>query len=110
RFDPSGPRHMSTPCHTTPLSAPLEDGEDLPRARFLNELAARGLVPLGHDRFPGEVDATAAAALGEAVLIRSKADASTLEAFVRLEAGLLLLLDYGYGSVEVEVAAAERAP
>ena len=53
---------MATPCHTTPLSAPLEDGEDLPRARFLNELAARELVHLGHDRFAGEVDAAAAAA------------------------------------------------
>ena len=101
---------MATPCHTTPLSAPLEDGEDLPRARFLNELAARGLVHIGHDRFAGEVDAAAAAALGEAVLVRAKAGGSTLEAFVRLEGGELLLLDYGYGSLTLEVAAGEREP
>jgi len=63
---------MGTPCHNTPLSAPLEDGEDLPRARFLNALAARELVHLGHDRFAGEVDAAAAAALGEAVLVRAR--------------------------------------
>jgi hypothetical protein len=100
---------MSTRCHTTPLSAPLEDGEDLPRARFLNELAGRGLVHLGHDHFSGDVDPAAAAALGDPVLIRAKADGSTLEAFVRLEGGVLLLLDFGYGSVTVEAAAAERA-
>ncbi len=101
---------MATPCHNTPLSAPLEDGEDLPRARFLNELAARQLVHLGHDRFAGEVDAAAAAAVGDAVLVRAKADKTTLEAFVRLEGGALLLLDYGYGSLTVEVAASEREP
>jgi len=101
---------MATPCHNTPLSAPLEDGEDLPRARFLNELAARELVHLGHDRFAGEVDAAAAAALGDAVLVRAKADGSTLEAFVRLEDGVLLLLDYGHGTLLVEAAAAGRAP
>jgi hypothetical protein len=96
--------------HAAPCSAPLEDGEDLPRARFLNELAVSGLVHLGHDRFAGEVDAAAAAALGDAVLVRAKADESTLEAFVRLEGGALLLIDYGYGSLTVEVAAAEREP
>jgi Domain of unknown function (DUF5925)/ATPase family associated with various cellular activities (AAA) len=99
---------MASPSHTTPFSAPLDDGEDLPRARFLNELAARELVHLGHDRFTGEVDPTTAAALGEAVLVRARADGSTLEAFVRLEGGVLLLLDYGHGTVWVEAAARKR--
>ncbi len=101
---------MASPSHTTPFSAPLESGEDLPRARFLNELAARELVHLGHDRFAGEVDATAAAALGEAVLVRAKADKSTLEAFVRLEGGVLVLLDYGHGTLWIDVAARDREP
>jgi hypothetical protein len=37
---------------------------------------------------------------------RASADGDELEAFVRVEDGLLL--DYGYGSTEVEVAAADR--
>jgi hypothetical protein len=99
---------MGTPSpHEATLRVPLESGQDLARARFLNELAARGLVHLGHDEFAGEVDAATAAALGEAVLIRASADGDELEAFVRVEGGLLLL-DYGYGSTEIEVAAADR--
>ena len=93
--------------HDATLRVPLESGRGLPRARFLQELAARGLVHLGHDEFTGDVDANAAAALGEPVLVRASADGDELEAFVRVEGGLLLL-DYGYGSTEVEVAAADR--
>jgi hypothetical protein len=99
---------MGTPSrHEATLRVPLESGQDLPRARFLAELAARGLVHLGHDEFAGEVDASAAAALGEPVLVRASADGDELEAFVRVEGGLLLL-DHGYGSTEIEVAAADR--
>jgi hypothetical protein len=92
------------------ITTELENGEDLPRARFLGEITARGLVQVGHDRFAGEIDAATASALGEPVLVRAKANGKTLEAFVRLEDGLLALLDYGWGSVLIEVAGAERAP
>ena len=101
---------MATPrCNDATLRVPLETGRDLPRARFLEELAGRGLIHLGHDDFAAEVDAATAAALGEPVLVRASADGDELEAFVRLEDGGLALLDYGYGSLTVEVAAPERA-
>src|SRR4051794_12694302 len=100
---------MATPRHID-VTTELDDGEDLARSRFLGEIEARGLVQLGHDRFAGEIDAATASALGEAVLVRAKAGGKTLEALVRLEDGALLLLDYGWGSLSVEVAAAERAP
>jgi hypothetical protein len=95
--------------HDNPMTFPMRSGEDLARARFLGELAARGLVHVGHDDFAAEVDATTAAALGEAVLVRASADGDELEALVRLEDGGLVLLDYGYGSLAVEVAAPARA-
>ena len=99
---------MGTPSpHDAILRVPLESGRDLARARFLEAIAARGLIHLGHDEFAGEVDATAAAALGEPVLVRASADGDELEALVRVEGGLLLL-DHGYGSTEIEVAAADR--
>jgi hypothetical protein len=98
----------STSPHDATLRVPLETGRDLPRARFLDELAAGALVHLGHDEFAAEVDATTAAALGEPVLVRASADGDELEAFVRIEDGGLALLDYGYGSLTVEVAAPAR--
>jgi hypothetical protein len=94
--------------HEATLRVPLESGQDLPRARFLEALAATGLVQLGHDEFAAEIDAAAATALGDAVLVRADADGDELEAFVRLEGGGLLLLDYGYGDLTVEVAAPTR--
>jgi hypothetical protein len=93
---------------SVPRAGALRDGEDLPRARFLNELAVSAYVHLGHDRFAGEVDAATASALGDAVLVRADADGDELEAFVRLQGGVLALLDYGYGSLGVEVAGATR--
>ncbi len=100
---------MATPSRNdATLRVPLETGRDLPRARFLGQLADRGLIHLGHDDFAAEVDAAAAAALGEPVLVRASADGDELEAFVRLEDGGLALLDYGYGSLTVEVAAPAR--
>jgi hypothetical protein len=100
---------MATPCpNDATLRVPLESGRDLPRSRFLAELAASGLVQLGHDEFAGAIDPAAATALGDAVLVRADADGDELEAFVRLEDGALLLVDYGYGSLELEVAASTR--
>jgi hypothetical protein len=90
------------------LHVPLETGQDLARARFLEALAAGGLIHLGHDAFAGEVDAVTAAALGEPVLVRASAGGDELEALVRVGDGGLLLLDHGYGSTEIEVAAADR--
>jgi hypothetical protein len=101
---------MGTPSpHEATLRVPLESGQDLARARFLEELAARGLIHLGHDEFAADVDATTAAALGEPVLVRASADGDELEAYVRAENGALVFLDFGYGSLDVEVAAAARA-
>ena len=57
------------------------------RVRVLEEVAARGLIHLGHDEFAADVDAATAAALGEPVLVRASADGDELEAFVRLEGG-----------------------
>src|SRR5829696_1430648 len=94
--------------HDNLMSVPVRDGEDLPRARFLGEVAARGLVHLGHDDFAAEVDAGVAAALGEPVHVRASADGDEIEAFARLEDGALVRLDYGYGSLRVEVAATAR--
>ena len=84
---------------------PHVSGQDLARARFLEAIAARGLIHLGHDHFPAELDATTAAALGEPVLVRASADGDELEAFVRTGDDAAVLLDYGYGSIDVEVAA-----
>jgi Domain of unknown function (DUF5925)/ATPase family associated with various cellular activities (AAA) len=96
---------MATSRPNDALRVPLESGQDLARARFLEQLAARALVHVGHDAFPAGVDAATAAALGEPVLVRASADGEELEAFVRTEAGALVYLDYGYGSLDLEVAA-----
>jgi hypothetical protein len=97
---------MGTPSpHEATLRVPLESGRDLARARFLEEVAARGLIHLGHDEFAADVDAPTAAALGEPVLVRASADGDELEAYVRAESGALAYLDYGYGSLDIEVAA-----
>jgi len=96
-------------CHDASLRIPVHTGQDLPRARFLAALAAGGLIHLGHDRFAAAVDADIAAALGEPVLVRTSADGDELEALVRIEDGGLVLLDFGYGSLDVEVAAPARA-
>jgi hypothetical protein len=97
----------SSPIDTS-LQVPLRSGRDLARARFVEELGARGLIHLGHDEFAADVDAATAAALGEPVLVRASADGDELEALVRADDGALAYLDYGYGSLSVEVAAAER--
>ena len=100
---------MGTPTrHDASLRVPLETGRDLPRARFLEQLATGALVHLGHDTFAAELDATTAAALGEPVLVRASADGDELEALVRLADGGVVLLDYGYGSLTLEVAAPAR--
>jgi hypothetical protein len=97
---------MGTPSpHEATLRVSLESGRDLARARFLEEVAARGLIHLGHDEFAADVDAPTAAALGEPVLVRASADGDELEAYVRAESGALVYLDYGYGSLDIEVAA-----
>jgi hypothetical protein len=92
-----------------PRAARLHGGAELPRARFLDELAARGFVHVAHDEFRGELAARAAARLGEPVLVRANASGDALEAFVRLEGGELALLDLDYGFVTVEVAGPRRA-
>jgi hypothetical protein len=100
---------MATPRpNDVTLRVPLESGLGLPRARFLEALAASGLVQMGHDEFAAEIDAETATALGDAVLVRTDVDGDELEAFVRLEGGGLLLLDYGWGDLTVEVAAPSR--
>jgi hypothetical protein len=91
-----------------PRAAPLKGGVDLPRALFLDALAERGLVHVAHDEFRGELTAAAAARLGKPVLVRASADGDELEAFVRLEGGLLAFLDLEYGWVEVEVGGSAR--
>jgi hypothetical protein len=93
--------------HEATLRVPLESGRDLARARFLEEMAARGLVHVGHDHFGAEVDAATAAALGDAVLVRASADGDELEAFIRAGEAAVYL-DYGYGSIDIEVAAPAR--
>ncbi len=78
-------------------------GFELPRVRYLDELAARGCPHVVHDKFPGSVDAAAVAGLGEVVLARVSAGGRQFEAFLRLD-GMLVLLDLGWGELYVEVA------
>lgn len=100
---------MGTPSpHEASLRVPLESGWDLARARFLEAIAARGLIHLGHDEFAADVDATTAAAVGEPVLVRASADGEQLEALVHAAEGALVYLDYGHGSLDLEVAAPAR--
>jgi Domain of unknown function (DUF5925)/ATPase family associated with various cellular activities (AAA) len=87
----------------------LYGGEDLPRVRFVAEVAARGYVHLAHDEFPGAVDAGGAAALGRAELVRVNAAGSQLEAFVWLPDELACLIDLCHGRVDVEVAGPDPA-
>jgi Domain of unknown function (DUF5925)/ATPase family associated with various cellular activities (AAA) len=87
----------------------LYGGEDLPRVRFVAEVAARGYGHLAHDAFPGAVDADAAAALGRAELVRVNAAGSELEAFVWLAGELACLIELSYGRVDVEVAGPDPA-
>jgi len=87
-----------------PRAAGLRRGVDLPRVRFLAEVAARGYEHVVHDEFPGAVEARAVRRLGAPVIVRASADGGQLEAFLRLDGGLVALLDAGWGQVEVEVA------
>jgi hypothetical protein len=88
-------------------AAPRRAGE-LPRVHYLDELAARGYAHVAHDEFPGTLDAARLARLGEPVLVRASADGEEVEAFLRLAGGPIALLDLGWGSVSVEVAAARH--
>ena len=97
------------PVLPAPRASSLRSGGDLPRARFLDELAVRGYVHVAHDDFAGALDPARAARLGEPVLVRSSAEGDQLEAFVRLRGELLCLLDVGYGWVDAEVAGPDRA-
>src|SRR5207247_1010018 len=97
---------MAGKRHVPELSAPRAIGPrrglDLPRVRYLNEVAARGCVHIAHDRFAGTLDAARAARLGEPVVVRASADGQEVEAFLRLAGGVLVLLDFDWGEVEVE--------
>jgi hypothetical protein len=88
----------------------LDDGADLPRVRFVVAVAQQRYVHVAHDRFPGALDAATAADLGDAELIRARADGGELEAFVRLPGDLACLLDFGWGRVVVEVRARLHRP
>ena len=87
-----------------PRATGFRHGVDLPRVRFLDEVAARGCAYVAHDEFAGSVDPATIRSLGEPVLVRVSADGGELEAFVRLGGGLLALLDVNWGEVVVEVA------
>jgi hypothetical protein len=100
---------MAKTSHVLDIPAPravgARRGGDLPRVRYLAEVAARGYVHIAHDQFPGALRAAAVTRLGEPVLVRASADGEELEAFLRLEGGLVALLDLDWGEVKVEVAA-----
>ena len=80
-------------------------GVDVPRVRYLDELAACGYVHIVHDRFPGSLRAAEVARLGEPLLVRASVDHEELEAFVRVGRDAVALLDLDWGEVKVEVAA-----
>ena len=96
---------MGTPHDNFRLRvAPVYDGGDSPRVRFVAHVAAAGFVHLAHDEFRGAVDAAAAAALGRAELVRAKSGGTELEAFVWLAGGLACMIDGNYGTITVKVA------
>jgi hypothetical protein len=96
---------MGTPHDNFRLRvAPVYDGGDFPRVRFVAHVAAAGFVHLAHDAFRGAVDAATAAALGRAELVRAKSGGAELEAFVWLAGGLACMIDGNYGTITVEVA------
>ena len=87
----------------------LYDGSDLPRVRYLAEVASRGFVHLAFDELRGTIDAAAAAALGRGVLVRANPRDGELAAFVRLPGELPCLIAAEHGTVLVEVAGHDDA-
>lgn len=89
--------------------APSAWPETLPRTLFVAELLTRGITHMAQDEFAGAASAGKLAELGEAVLVRSDPKADEVEAFLRLPAGELALVDVNHGEIEVEVGATTRA-
>ena len=80
----------------------------LPRALFVSELLARRLVHVAQDSFRGASTPAALSELGTAVLVRSDPKGDAVEAFLRLSAGAIALVDSGHRQVRVEIAASTR--
>jgi Domain of unknown function (DUF5925)/ATPase family associated with various cellular activities (AAA) len=84
-------------------------GVDVPRVRYLDEVARCGYAHIVHDRFAGSLRAAEVGRLGHPMLVRASADQEELEALVRMGHDALALLDLDWGEVTVEVAASSHA-
>lgn len=82
--------------------------DQLPRALFVAELVARGLVHVAQDSFHGRAQPAALEELGMPVMIRADPDEDEIEAVIALGDGALALVDGDHGQVQIDVAALTR--
>jgi hypothetical protein len=79
----------------------------VPQALFVAEVVARGIPHVARDSFRGESPPSRLCELATPVLIRADPEADEVDAFVRLGADVLALVDSGHG--HVRIAADARA-